>query len=100
MDPKVCTAFNPPAAQLSIIKLTYFFTSFPDIQGPLFPKPRFLTLAKMRWDDYYLYIGAYLEETDVWANQTKHDSVSKCPIPLWASLSQSAILVIGFCGVG
>ena len=29
----------------------------------------------MRWGDKYLYIGAFLQETDVWANQTKHDSV-------------------------
>ena len=31
----------------------------------------------MRWDNQYLYIGAFLVETDVWANQTKHDSVGK-----------------------
>ena len=24
-----------------------------------------------------MYIGAFLQETDVWANQTKHDSVGK-----------------------
>ncbi|XP_070577820.1 uncharacterized protein [Ptychodera flava] len=48
---------------------------FIDIQGLDFPKPRFNTWAKMRWDDTYLYIGGYLEETDVFANQTKHDSV-------------------------
>ncbi|XP_072030981.1 uncharacterized protein [Amphiura filiformis] len=48
---------------------------FVDIQGSDFPKPRFLTWVKMRWDDTYLYIGAYLEETDVFANQTQHDSV-------------------------
>ena len=29
----------------------------------------------MRWDDKYLYIGAYLQESDVWAYQTKHDSI-------------------------
>jgi len=46
-----------------------------DIQGPDFKKPRFRTHAKMRWDDKFLYIGAFLQETDVWANQTKHDSV-------------------------
>jgi len=48
-----------------------------DIQGPNWKKPRFRTHAKMRWDDKYLYIGAFLQETDVWANQTKHDSVGK-----------------------
>ena len=37
--------------------------------------PRFTTRQKMRWDDNYLYIGAYLEETQIWANNTKHDSV-------------------------
>lgn len=48
---------------------------FIDIQGTDWKKPRFRTHAKMRWDDKYLYIGAFLQETDVWANQTKHDSV-------------------------
>ncbi|XP_071963264.1 uncharacterized protein [Antedon mediterranea] len=48
---------------------------FIDIQGDSFAKPRFQTWAKLRWDDKYLYIGAYLEETDVFANQTKHNSV-------------------------
>ena len=27
----------------------------------------------MRWDDSYLYVGAYLQDTDVWANVTQHD---------------------------
>ncbi|XP_062502388.1 uncharacterized protein LOC134179493 [Corticium candelabrum] len=48
---------------------------FVDIQGPLYPVPRFETRVKMRWDDTFLYIGAYMEETDVWANQTKHNSI-------------------------
>ncbi|XP_063958065.1 uncharacterized protein LOC129264910 [Lytechinus pictus] len=49
--------------------------TFIDIQGEKFPKPRFDTWVKMRWDYKYLYIGAYLQEKDVFANQTKHDSV-------------------------
>ncbi|XP_006824929.1 uncharacterized protein LOC100368858 [Saccoglossus kowalevskii] len=48
---------------------------FIDIQGEDFPKPRLDTWVKIRWDDTYLYIGGYLQETDVFANQTKHDSV-------------------------
>jgi hypothetical protein len=48
-----------------------------DIQGLEWPKPRFLTKAKMRWDSKYLYIGGYVQEPDVWANQTKHDSVGE-----------------------
>ncbi|XP_001640679.3 uncharacterized protein LOC5520862 [Nematostella vectensis] len=48
---------------------------FLDIQGKDWPRPRFITKVKMRWDSLYLYIGAYLQEPDVWANQTKHDSV-------------------------
>ena len=51
-----------------------------DIQGSDWKKPRFRTHAKMRWDDKYLYVGAFLQETDVWANQTKHDSVGKCQL--------------------
>lgn len=46
-----------------------------DIQGEDFPVPRFETKVKMRWDETFLYIGAYLQESDVWANQTKHDSI-------------------------
>jgi len=49
--------------------------SFEDIQGPDLPKPRFDTFAKMRYDDNYLYIGAYIQEPQVWANITQHDSV-------------------------
>ena len=30
---------------------------------------------KMLWDSDYLYIGAQLDETDVWGTLTKHDSV-------------------------
>jgi hypothetical protein len=48
---------------------------FLDIQGPTLRKPRFRTRAKMLWDDNYLYVGAYLEEPQVWATLTDHDSV-------------------------
>jgi hypothetical protein len=49
--------------------------AFVDIQGDHHPKPRFRTRVKMLWDDQYLYIGAELEEPDVWATLTAHDSV-------------------------
>lgn len=29
----------------------------------------------MLWDDNYLYIGAVLEEPNVWADITKHDAI-------------------------
>ena len=48
---------------------------FVDIQGGDRPKPRFRTRMKMLWDDKYLYIGAELEEPDVWGTLTVHDSV-------------------------
>ncbi|XP_072163206.1 uncharacterized protein [Diadema setosum] len=48
---------------------------FVDIQGKDYPKPRYDTWVKMRWDKDFLYVGAYLQENDVFANQTKHDSV-------------------------
>lgn len=38
-------------------------------------KPRFTTRQKIRWDDEFLYVGAELEEPQVWANNTQHDSV-------------------------
>ena len=49
-------------------------TDFVDIEGDAKPTPRFHTRAKMLWDDNYLYIGAELEEPDVKATLTKHDS--------------------------
>jgi hypothetical protein len=48
---------------------------FMDIQGLSFPTPRFETRMKIRWDDEWLYVGGYVQEPQVWANQTKHDSV-------------------------
>ena len=50
-------------------------TDFVDIQGSAKPKPRFRTHAKMLWDDTYLYIAAEIEEPDVKATLTQHDSV-------------------------
>src|ERR1700722_7348919 len=49
--------------------------AFIDIVGEDHPKPRFQTRMKMLWDDDYLYIAAELEEPDVWAKLTSHDSV-------------------------
>lgn len=48
---------------------------FMDISGPLFPTPYFDTFFKARYDDTYLYIGGYLQETQVWAYQTEENSV-------------------------
>src|SRR5215831_21017831 len=49
--------------------------SFVDIEGSAKPLPRFRTRMKMLWDDGNLYIGAELEEPDIWATLTEHDSV-------------------------
>lgn len=48
---------------------------FVDIEGDLKPAPRFATRVKMLWDDEFFYLGACLEEPDVWATLTEHDSV-------------------------
>jgi hypothetical protein len=48
---------------------------FVDIEGALKPKPRLRTRAKMLWDAVCLYIGAELEEPDVWATLTRRDSI-------------------------
>lgn len=48
---------------------------FVDIQGASKPRPRFRTRAKMLWDDIYFYIGAELEEPQLQASLTEHDSV-------------------------
>uniref|UniRef100_Q023Q6 Carbohydrate-binding domain-containing protein n=1 Tax=Solibacter usitatus (strain Ellin6076) TaxID=234267 RepID=Q023Q6_SOLUE len=48
---------------------------FIDIEGAKRPKPRYRTRAKMLWDDTYLYVAAELEEPDIRATLTEHDSV-------------------------
>lgn len=48
---------------------------FVDIEGNLKPIPSFTTKAKLLWNKDYLYIGAYLEETDLWATLTQRDAV-------------------------
>lgn len=50
-------------------------SDFVDIEGDGKPRPKFRTRVKMLWDDQYLYIAAELEEPDVKATLTKHDSV-------------------------
>lgn len=48
---------------------------FVDIEGDLQPLPTKQTRVKMLWDDEYFYIGAELEDNEIWANQTERDSV-------------------------
>jgi len=48
---------------------------FPDIEGHSKPKPRFRTMVKMLWDETYFYVGAYLEEPNIWATLTGRDSI-------------------------
>jgi hypothetical protein len=50
-------------------------TDFVDIEGSSKPTPRFRTRAKILWDAQYLYIGAELEEPEIKATLTQHDSV-------------------------
>ena len=50
-------------------------TDFVDIEGDGKPLPRFRTRARMLWDEQYLYVGAELEEPNVKAKLTEHDSV-------------------------
>ncbi|NPV84122.1 MAG: carbohydrate-binding family 9-like protein, partial [Candidatus Aminicenantes bacterium] len=48
-------------------KSVYWSEDFMDIEGKSKPKPRFRTRVKMLWDDEYFYVGAELEEPQVWA---------------------------------
>jgi hypothetical protein len=48
---------------------------FIDIEGDAKPRPRFHTRAKMAWDDNYFFVAAQMEEPNVWATLTEHDSV-------------------------
>jgi len=49
--------------------------AFVDIQGPAQPAPRFLTRAKMLWDEEYFYFAADMEEPDLWATLTERDAI-------------------------
>jgi len=49
--------------------------AFVDIEGDAKPAPRYLTRAKMLWDDAFLYMGATLEEPHVWGTLEERDSV-------------------------
>ena len=48
---------------------------FTDIEGDIRPVPRYHTRVKMLWDDQYLYVGAELEEPQVWGTVAHHDEV-------------------------
>ncbi|MCR4410526.1 MAG: carbohydrate-binding family 9-like protein [Candidatus Saccharicenans sp.] len=56
-------------------KSVYWSEDFMDIEGKSKPKPRFRTRVKMLWDDEYFYVGAELEEPQVWATLTRRDSI-------------------------
>ncbi len=50
-------------------------SNFVDIEGAARATPRFVTRAKMLWDDRYWYIAAELQEPDLWATIREHDAV-------------------------
>ncbi len=52
-----------------------FTDNFVDIEGDIRPLPRFVTYAKMQWDEDNLYIAALLKGNEIWAYQTERDSV-------------------------
>jgi hypothetical protein len=49
--------------------------AFVDIEGSIRPRPQYRTRVKMLWDDTYWYIGAEIEEPNLWATITEHDAV-------------------------
>lgn len=52
-----------------------FTDAFADIEGEHMPVPRFLTRAKMLWDDENFYIGAQLDGNEIWGTVTQRDDV-------------------------
>ena len=48
---------------------------FLDIEGPARTAPRFMTRAKMLWDENNFYIAAELREPHVWATLKSHDEI-------------------------
>lgn len=49
--------------------------AFVDIEGDRRPRPRLLTRVKLAWDSAALYVGAELEEPDLWGTITTRDAV-------------------------
>jgi hypothetical protein len=49
--------------------------AFVDIEGYERPAPEWRTRFKLLWDDGFLYIGAELEEPDIWATLTEREAV-------------------------
>ncbi len=49
--------------------------TFLDIEGAHMPLPRFVTYAKMLWDDTNFYIAAMLEGSEIWGHITQRDDV-------------------------
>lgn len=47
---------------------------FTDMRSAVYASPFLDTKIKMRWDDSRLYVGAYIQETNLWATHTRHDS--------------------------
>ena len=39
-----------------------------------YPKPRFETKFKVRWDDTKLYVGAYVQDKDLWGTVNISDT--------------------------
>ena len=56
-------------------KFAPFSNSFVDIEGENKPTPLHDTRIKILWDEEYLYIGALLDETHIWATYTDRESV-------------------------
>ena len=48
---------------------------FVDIEGSSKQTPRFRTRVKMLWDSTYFYVGAELQEPDLWATLTQRDTI-------------------------
>lgn len=48
---------------------------FVDIEGDLKPVPLYKTRVKMLWDDEYFYVGAEIQEPNLWATLKQRDTV-------------------------
>lgn len=76
----ICLKSNSPIIIDGILRepqwqKTKWTDSFVDIEGHLKPQPRFQTRVKMLWDENYFYVGAELEEPNLWAALRQRDTV-------------------------
>jgi hypothetical protein len=70
LPPTIDGVLDEPAWQAAV-----WTEEFVDIEGSTRSAPRFRTRVRMLWDDTFFYVGAEMEEPDLWATYDRRDMV-------------------------